>query len=139
MKFDKLKFVVLLYWRGSALAFPSGEGGTANAVTEEVYRQYVFAKTQVITQLFTAPLPGPVAVPEKIIVLTLILDFFDRCHYDSLRAALRAVARLHAAAAAVAQVASPATGGAPFAPLCRLLLVLFLPKQEKYMISLTER
>ena len=41
MKFDKLKFVVLLYWRGSALAFPSGEGGTANAVTEEVYRQYV--------------------------------------------------------------------------------------------------
>ena len=105
-----------MYWRGSALAFPSGEGGTANAVTEEVYRQYVFAKTQVITQLFTAPLPGPVAVPEKIIVLTLILDFFDRCHYDSLRAALRAVARLHAAAAAVAQVASPATGGAPIAP-----------------------
>ena len=41
MKFDKLKFVVLLYWRGSALAFPSGEGGTANAVTEEVYRQCV--------------------------------------------------------------------------------------------------
>ena len=59
MKFDKLKFVVLLYWRGSALAFPSGEGGTANAVTEEVYRQYVFAKTLVITQLFTAPLPPP--------------------------------------------------------------------------------
>ena len=77
MKFDKLKFVVLLYWRGSALAFPLGgamgappvagkatgasgsgrnfvseqrtgnfghrnrNGGTANAVTEEVYRQYV--------------------------------------------------------------------------------------------------
>ena len=59
MKFDKLKFVVLLYWRGSALAFPSGEGGTANAVTEEVYRQYVFSKTLVITQLFTAPLPPP--------------------------------------------------------------------------------
>ena len=92
MKFDKLKFVVLLYWRGSALAFPSGEGGTANAVTEEVYRQYVFAKTQVITQLFTAPLPGPVAVPEKIIVLTLILDFFDRCH--SLRSLLPPLAAL---------------------------------------------
>ena len=55
-------------------------------------------------------------MPEKIIGLTLILDFFDRCHYDSLRAALRAVARLHAAAAAVAQVASPATGGASIAP-----------------------
>ena len=63
MKFDKLKFVVLLYWRGSALAFPSGEGGTANAVTEEVYRQYVFAKTLVITQLFTAPLPPPPGAP----------------------------------------------------------------------------
>ena len=53
------QFVVLLYWRGSALASLPEGGGTAYAVTEEVYRQYVFAKTLVITQLFTAPLPPP--------------------------------------------------------------------------------
>ena len=49
----------LSYWRGSALAFPFGEGGCPNGQTEEVYRQYVFAETLVITQLFTAPLPPP--------------------------------------------------------------------------------
>ena len=34
MKFDKLKFVVLLYWRGSALAFPSGEGAPERGAGE---------------------------------------------------------------------------------------------------------
>jgi len=36
MEFGKLQFVEVLLWRGSAHAFPFGEGGTASAVTEEV-------------------------------------------------------------------------------------------------------
>jgi len=32
----KLQYVEMLLWRGSALAFPFAEGGTALAVTEEV-------------------------------------------------------------------------------------------------------
>ena len=48
----------------------------------------------------TAPTSFPVAVPDKIFGLTLILDFIDRCHYDSLRARLRRVARCMAPAGA---------------------------------------
>jgi len=33
---EQLRFVEVLLWRGSAHAFPFGEGGTASAVTEEV-------------------------------------------------------------------------------------------------------
>jgi len=33
---EQLRFVEMMLWRGSAHAFPSGEGGTASAVTEEV-------------------------------------------------------------------------------------------------------
>ena len=50
----------LKHWHGSAHAFPSGESGTAwncHAVTEEVYRQRVFAEMPVKTHRCTAPLP----------------------------------------------------------------------------------
>ena len=54
----------------------------------------------------------PVAVPEKIIGLTPILDFFDRCHSAALRASLRSVALCTPTAVGGLRLASPATGSA---------------------------
>ena len=46
----------MLQWRGSAHAFPFGEGGTASAVTEEVQYNVAFiGKLRRIRDLFTSP------------------------------------------------------------------------------------
>ena len=43
-KFRRISNCSLTYWCGSTHAFPFGEGGTAQAVTEEVLPQYEFAE-----------------------------------------------------------------------------------------------
>ena len=69
---------------------------------------------------FGNPLVISVAVPEKIIGLTLSLDFFDRCHSSALRASLRSVALCTPTAVGGLRLASPATGSARLrSPLCK--------------------
>ena len=53
---------------------------TGTDFTPRDFKSLVSACSTTAAYLYSFQVRGPVAVPEKIIGLTLILDFFDRCH-----------------------------------------------------------